>query len=56
MSVENKQPLLHLENLNKWFPRKRTVKDAIQKKELQYVKAVSDVTRQKGVYPNDALH
>ena len=43
MSVENKQPLLHLENLNKWFPRKRTVKDAIQKKELQYVKAVSDV-------------
>ena len=43
MSVENKQPLLHLENLNKWFPRKRTIKDAIQKNELQYVKAVSDI-------------
>lgn len=44
MSQQEKQPLLQLRNVSKWFPRKRTVKDAIQKTERQYVKAVSDVT------------
>lgn len=44
MSQQEKQPLLQLRNVSKWFPRKRTVKDAIQKTERQYVKAVSGVT------------
>jgi len=44
MSEMEKKPLLQLVNLSKWFPRKRSVKDAITKAERSYVKAVTDVS------------
>ena len=36
--------LLQVENLNKWFPRKRTIRDSIMRAEQEYVKAVRDVS------------
>ena len=44
MSQQEKTPLLQLKGVSKWFPRKRTIQDALKKTERQYVKAVSDVT------------
>ena len=44
MSTEEKRPLLELNGVSKWFPRKWSVQDAVRRAERQYVKAVSDVT------------
>lgn len=41
---EDRKVLLELDHLNKWFPRKRTIQDAIRRSEQEFVKAVSDVT------------
>ncbi|WP_186566339.1 ABC transporter ATP-binding protein [Lawsonibacter celer] len=53
MSTPERKCLLELEGISKWFPRKRTVKDAVQHAERQYVKAVSDVSLQ--IYEGENL-
>ncbi len=44
MAVQNKEIMLKVENLYKWFPLKRTILDAITKKPIRNVKAVDGVS------------
>jgi len=44
MVVQNKETMLRVENLYKWFPLKRTILDAITKKPIRNVKAVDGVS------------
>lgn len=44
MVVQNKEIILKVENLYKWFPLKRTILDAITKKPIRNVKAVNGVS------------
>jgi len=44
MAIQNKEIILKVENLYKWFPLKRTILDAITKKPIRNVKAVDGVS------------
>ena len=44
MPVQNKETMLKVENLYKWFPLKRTILDAITRKPIRNVKAVEGVS------------
>ncbi len=44
MALKNKEIILKVENLYKWFPLKSTIFDVIKKKPTKYVKAVDNVS------------
>ena len=42
--ADERERLLEVEHLCKWFPQKRSISDTLQRKEKKYLKAVNDVS------------